>query len=441
MSSKRSPPPYPEKLSIAVFGKRVQLKNTIGNMILNMDSHFKSTENVLVAGESNTYIVINTPDFFDEDCQKQDQQMIDFMAVSHPGLHLFLLAIDSENTTEEKIVAQITKLLDLFGERIKAHLVVMLPDIESFQSLSRLKERFQIMLVMANENLVSECRKWCQRRRPFLFDYKDYSEDVVIRRQKHFERITNEASPTYETVMMGTSPAGPSTSQHTTNAGAAQRHHKEKHNNAKTFRIFHVILLGLTGTGKSASANTMLAAGKSEVEQFRSEASSVPVTIRCEFRDISKPFGMHVRLIDTPDFFHEELKNPEAHLAECKQYCVPGQCVFLLVIQVGRFTNGEQGILERLEEQIGWNIRDSMILLFTHGDDLKGSQVAPYIRSNPALQHIIDMCSSRYHVFNNKSKDPKQVIELIKKIPNSATLFPKFTKKYSEDMDPPCSLL
>ncbi|XP_040915313.1 GTPase IMAP family member 8-like isoform X2 [Toxotes jaculatrix] len=419
MHSNRPPPPeYPQRLTIALFGKRVQLKNAIGNMILSSKNAFVTISNSHVVAESNLFKIINTADFLDEDCLYPDQQIIDFMAVSHPGPNLFILAVDSENTQEEKVVAQISRLQDAFGEKITAHLVVMLPDLESFHSLGHLRELFNILLAIANENLAKECRKWCQNHQPFLYDYKHYSQDVVMRRKTVLEKL--RSNPQCHNGRPGDVPTSPHPSQRNTAYGVSEN-------------IFNIVLLGLTGTGKSASANTILAAGNSQLDPsqlFKSEPSSMPVTTQCEVRIMEKPFGMHVRVVDTPDFFHDQLQNPQAQIEECKRYCKQGQCVALLVLQLGRFTDVERGILENLENKLGWMIRESTIVVLTHGDDLKGN-VEEFVNAHAALRNIIEMCGFRYHVLNNNSKDIKQVMELIKKIPNYKKVFPKFTKKMS----------
>lgn len=177
---------YPEQLTVTLFGKRVQLKNIIGNMILCNNNAFITTSQNLVVAQDNSFKIINTPDFFDEECLHPDQQIIDFMALSYPGPDLFILAIDSENIQEENIMAQVRKLQDAFGEKVTAYLVVILPDIESFMSLSHLKDLFSIWLA-TTENLARECRKSCCGRQSFLFDYKNYSQDVVIRRMTELQ--------------------------------------------------------------------------------------------------------------------------------------------------------------------------------------------------------------------------------------------------------------
>ncbi|XP_027132842.1 GTPase IMAP family member 8 isoform X2 [Larimichthys crocea] len=396
MNSQRSPPTYPQLLTFALFGKDVEYRAAIGNWILG--TNLFNTNPILAV--NNSFKIINTPHFFEEDSVHPDQDIIDLMARSYPGPNLFILAVDSENSQEENVVAQISKLQEIFGQQVTEHVFIILPDIESLQSLLHLKQIFNIHLAVANENLASECKTWCFGRHSFLYDYKNYSERVVRRRRTALMKITvNSLSD-----------------------GPPLPHYERAGNGANevTDTMINIILLGLTGTGKSASANTILTAGypKIDPEQlFRSEASSMPITKQCEAKIIQKPFKRQVRLVDTPDFFNEEVKNCQAQVEACKRFCQQGPCVVLLVLQLGRITDSEKEIIQKLENKLGWRIRDSTTVLLTHGEDLKGS-LEKYINACGALKNIVAMCNNRYHLFNNSSKDSKQVTELIKKIPN-----------------------
>lgn len=158
-----------------------------------------------------------------------------------------------------------------------------------------------------------------------------------------------------------------------------------------------LVLLGESGSGKSASGNTIL-----EVKHFKSQVSSNPVTTECK-QVIEKINGREVKVIDTPDFFHDEIRRQNRNVWECRQLCEGGQCVYLLVIQIGRFTGEEREVLERLEKALQTRVRDRAIILFTRGDDLGSMSIDDYVRkTNPHLQQLISKCGNRYQVFNNK---------------------------------------
>ena len=177
------------KYIITLFGKKTHFKELIRGWILKEDhlhhpvnTFVKKTDDISL-GENETFKVVCTGDIFEEDCLHLNQQIIDCMALSDPGPHLFILAIDAEHTEEDKVVDQIDKLRDHFGETVTSNLVVLLHSIEDFQALSHLEEQLNIKFATANENLSSTCERWCLDREQFRYDYTNYSRDLVERRR------------------------------------------------------------------------------------------------------------------------------------------------------------------------------------------------------------------------------------------------------------------
>lgn len=122
-----------------------------------------------------------------------------------------------------------------------------------------------------------------------------------------------------------------------------------------------------------------------------------------------------VRVIDTPDFFDENVQKDE-QLTCCSNYCETGICVYLLVIKIGRFTKGKREILNQLEKAFDSKIREKTIVLFTHGEDLKNMNIEMFIQSDRHLKEIVELCGNRYHVFRNTDPDRHQVMGLMEKI-------------------------
>lgn len=122
-----------------------------------------------------------------------------------------------------------------------------------------------------------------------------------------------------------------------------------------------------------------------------------------------------VRVIDTPDFFDENVQKDE-QLTCCSNYCETGICVYLLVIKIGRITEGKRGIFNELEEAFKIKGNNKTIVLFTHGEDLKNMNIEMFIQSDHHLEQIVGLCGNRYHVFRNTDPDRRQVMELMEKI-------------------------
>ncbi|XP_017319868.1 GTPase IMAP family member 3 isoform X1 [Ictalurus punctatus] len=174
-----------------------------------------------------------------------------------------------------------------------------------------------------------------------------------------------------------------------------------------------LVLVGLQGVGKSAAGNTILGRG-----EFRSDISSSALTLQTECRE-GLVCGRSVIVVDTPGLFNSTLSDTEMkqEMEKAVTLCQPGPHAFLIIIQLGRFTEQERHVMDELTELLGSNISLYSMVLFTYGDKLKKKTIDQFVKEDKYLMKLIGKCGGRYHVFNNSDTENKaQVSDFLEKI-------------------------
>ncbi|CAF2859617.1 unnamed protein product [Rotaria sp. Silwood2] len=168
-------------------------------------------------------------------------------------------------------------------------------------------------------------------------------------------------------------------------------------------QVTRLILLGVTGGGKSSLGNTLL-----NYKQFISKASSASITEYCQvgYRNFN---NRHLVIVDTPGFFDNndiDEKTTCIKIGQSLQTTVPGPHAFLIVLPFTRVTDEVEKGWTWITTIFGERALNYCIIVFTGLDNLEADEqtVEQFLNNRiPSLAKLMEKCGERYVAFNNRA--------------------------------------